>query len=255
VHILSATLSEKAGRWYVSLSVQEVLEVPDNQGPVVGVDLGIHRLAVVSDGTVCENPRALVHFERKIKRVQRSLARKRRGSRNRMRLVHRLQRLHGRITNIRKDALHKITSMLARTKSVIVIEDLNVEEMKQHPQLAKAIGDVGFFEFHRQLAYKTRWYGSLLVVASRFYPSSKRCSQCGYRKEDLVLSDRVFECNRCGVCLDRDVNASYNLVAVAVSCTETLNAWREVGGDSPPRGQCPSMMQEPNTIRGLVSDG
>ncbi len=255
VHILSATLSEKAGRWFVSLLVQETLVVPDNRGPVVGVDVGLHRLAVVSDGTLYENPQALLRFERKLKRMQRSLARKRRGSRNRRRMVRRLQRLHWRITNIRRDALHQVTSMLARTKAVIVVEDLNVEGMKQHPHLAKAVTNAGFFEFRRQLVYKTAWYGSQLVVAPRFYPSSKRCSQCGYIKENLALSVRVFGCERCGVRLDRDVNASYNLVAVAVSCTETLNAWRETGGDSPSVGQCPSMMQELNTIQGDVLDG
>lgn len=255
VHILSATLSEQAGRWFVSLLVREALVVPENRGPVVGVDLGLHRLAVVSDGTVHENPRVLFRFERKLRRVQRSLARKKRGSRNRMRTVRRLQRLHRRITNIRRDALHKVTSMLARTKSVIVVEDLNVAGMKRHPQLAKAVADVGFFEFRRQLIYKTRWYGSQLLVAPRFYPSSKQCSQCGEIKEHLALSARVFVCNRCGVNLDRDVNASYNLVKVAVSCTETLNAWREAGGDSSYGGQCPSMMQEPNTIQAAVLDG
>jgi putative transposase len=255
VHILSATLSEQAGRWFVSLLVREALVVPENRGPVVGVDLGLQRLVVVSDGTVHENPRALFRFERKLKRVQQSLARKRRGSRNRRRTVRRLQRLHRRITNIRRDALHKVTSMLARTKAVIVVEDLNVAGMKQHPHLAKAVADVGFFEFRRQLIYKTKWYGSQLLVAPRFYPSSKWCSQCGEIKEHLALSVRVFVCNRCGVRLDRDVNASYNLVAVAVSCTETLNAWREAGGDSPHGGQCPSMMQEPNTIQAAVLDG
>jgi putative transposase len=106
-----------------------------------------------------------------------------------------------------------------------VIEDLNVEGMKRNRKLARAVSDVGFYEFRRQLQYKTLWYGSILVVAPRFFPSSKRCSGCGYIKEELTLSVRVFRCESCGLVVDRDFNAALNLLAV--SCTDTLNAcWR-----------------------------
>ena len=176
LHILSVTVSEHAHKWFVSLQVQEEITVPENGGPVVGADVGLHRLVTVSDGTTFENPRALQRFERRLKRVQRTLSQRKRGSRNHEKTLRLLQKIHGRVANIRCDALHKVTTMLAKTKSVIVIEDLNVEGMRQNHRLAKSVSDVGFGEFHRQLVYKTQWYGSRLVVVPRFYPSSKMCS-------------------------------------------------------------------------------
>jgi putative transposase len=129
VHILSVTVSEKAGRWFVSLQVQEEISVLEHGGPVVGVDVGLHRLATVSDGATAENPRALQRYERKLRRVQRSLSRRQRGSKNRLKIKRLLQQIHVRIANIRNDAIHKLTSMLAKTKSVIGVEDLNVNGM------------------------------------------------------------------------------------------------------------------------------
>ena len=239
VHILAATVSEKAGRWFVSLHVQEDINMTENQGPIVGVDVGLHRLATLSDGTMVENPRALQRYLRKLKRMHRSLSRRQRRSRNQQKVRRRLQTLYWRIANIRKDALHKATTMLAKTKSVVVIEDLHVEGLRKNRCLARSVSDMGWYEFRRQLEYKTQWYGSELLVASRFFPSSKRCSRCGGMKEDLPLSVRVFRCKRCGMVLDRDFNASLNLQAVAVSSTETLNACREAGGGSSLWGAVP----------------
>ncbi|MDP7080384.1 MAG: transposase [Candidatus Undinarchaeales archaeon] len=234
VHILSATVSERAGRWYVSVLVEEEIDVPINGGPSAGVDLGIERLATVSDGTVFKNPRSFSRYERKLRRMQRSLARKRKGSKNRKKTVHRIQRVHARIGNIRRDAIHKATSWLARTKSVVVVEDLNVSGMMNNKHLSKAVSDVGFNEFRQQLDYKTEWCGSRLVVADRFFPSSKRCSRCGHVKRRLRLSERTFMCGKCGLRIDRDLNASHNLEKLAVSCTESLNA-REKGKRWPSR--------------------
>ncbi|MFX1245733.1 MAG: RNA-guided endonuclease InsQ/TnpB family protein [Promethearchaeota archaeon] len=250
IHILSATISEKAGRWFVSLQVQEEITVVEKLGPVVGVDVGIQRLATVSDGTLFENPRALSQYERKLKRVQQKLARKRRGSKNSRRVQLKLQKLHSRIGNIRKDALHKATTWLAKTKSVVIIEGLNVAGLKQNHRLAKALSDASFYEFRRQLEYKTHWYGSKLLIAPRFFPSSKMCSGCGDIKTKLALSTRVYRCDQCGLTLNRDLNASYNLELVAASWAETENACLEAGGYRSPVGQCPSMKQEPNTIKG-----
>jgi putative transposase len=230
VHILSVTVSEKAGRWFVSLQVQE--EIPDLEhgGPVVGVDVGLHRLATVSDGATAETPKVLQRYERKLRRVQRSLSRRQKGSKNCLKIRRRLQQIHARIANMRNDAIHKFTSMLAKTKSVIGVEDLNVNGMLQNHRLAKAVSDAGFYEFRRQLDYKTKWYGSRLVVVDRFYPSSKACSGCGHIMKELLLSTRCYRCERCGLVIDRDLNASYNLAAVAASSAETLNACHEVGG-------------------------
>jgi putative transposase len=217
----------------VSLQVQEEITVVEPTGPVVGVDVGIHRLATVSDGTLVDNPKALQRYERKLKRAQRRLARKRRGSQNHRKGLFRLQRLHVRIVNVRKDAIHQATTRLAKTKSVMGIEDLHVRGMMQNHQVAKAVGDASFSEFRRQLAYKARWFGCKLVVAPRFFPSSKRCSRCGNVKGDLPLATRRFVCDRCGFTADRDVNASYNLEWVAASWAETENACRETGGCRP----------------------
>ncbi|MFX1575722.1 MAG: RNA-guided endonuclease InsQ/TnpB family protein [Promethearchaeota archaeon] len=239
VHILSATVSEQAGRWYVALQVHEEITVPNNEGPVVGVDVGLHRLATMSDGTTVANPQTSQRYERKLQRVQRSLSRKRRKSRNWAKTRRRLQKLHKRLANIRRDVLHKTTTWLAKTKSVIVLEDLHVAGMRKHPYLAQAVSDASWGEFRRQLEYKTLWYGSELVVAPRFFPSSKTCSGCGHLKEALALSERVFRCERCGLTVDRDVNASYNLVLVAASSAETRNAWPEAGGDRSHLGSVP----------------
>jgi len=223
-HILSATVSEKAGRWFVSIQVEEEIKIPENNGPPAGVDLGIKQMMTVSDGAVFENPKALSHYERKIKRQNRSLARKKKRSNNREKAKIRLQKTYARVTNIRRDAQHKATTWLAKNKSVIGVEDLNVSGMLKNGHLSKAISDVGFGELKRQLEYKTKWYGSTVIVADRFYPSSKTCSVCGYVKDELSLSERTFVCNNCGSVLDRDLNASRNLENLAVSWTESLNA-------------------------------
>jgi putative transposase len=235
VHNLSATVSEKAGRWFVSLQVQEEMEITENKGKIVGVDFGINNLLTVSDGTVVENPKALNRYERKLNRVQRSLSRKQTRSKNREKVRRSLQRLYSRITNIRKDTFHKATTKLAKTKSIVVIEDLNVEGMRKNHRLAKSLSDASFSELRRQLQYKTHWYGSQLKVAPSFFPSTKRCSQCGQIKNELHLSMRIYTCESCDLKIDRDLNASHNLAQVAASWAETENACREAGGYRPVR--------------------
>jgi len=212
VHINSATVSERAGRWFVSVNVVVQQEEPKSvSGPVVGVDRGLKSLAVVSDGFVVENPRALHRRERKLKHLQRAVSRKVKGSSKRHNAVRALARLHLEISNVRKDALHKATTKLARTKSVIVVEDLGVRGMMANRRFAKSIADAGWGEFVRQLEYKTAWYGSRLVVADRFFPSTKMCSHCGNIKETMPQSERMYSCERCGTVMGRDLNAAINL--------------------------------------------
>jgi len=172
VKILSATIREHAGRWYVSLLVEEERVVPVNRGPTVGVDLGVKKRATLSDGAEEPNPRHLKSCLKKLKRLQRSVARKRKGSCNRKMAVQRLARLHRKVANQRADTLHRLTSRLARTKSVVVIEDLNMVGMLKNLHLAQAIGDAGFHEFRRQLTYKAAWHGCRVVVADRWEPTS-----------------------------------------------------------------------------------
>ncbi|RLI83288.1 MAG: transposase, partial [Archaeoglobales archaeon] len=178
--ILSATLSREADRWFVSLAVEVDAPGPGPvAGPVVGVDLGIHHFAVMSDGTTVSAPKPLVRAQGLLARRQRKHARKQKGSANRRKSAMGLARLHRRVRNARKDFIHKLTTWLAKTKSVIVVEQLGVSNMIRNRSLARSIADAGWAEFRRQLGYKTRWYGSQLIVAPRFYPSSKTCSNCG----------------------------------------------------------------------------
>lgn len=224
-HILSATVSERGGRWFVSITIEgEVDDPKPNGGEVAGVDLGIKSLAVVSDGTIFENQKALHHHERKLRRQQRSLSRKKKGSNNRRKAVKRVQKTHARVSNIRRDAIHKATTWLAKNKSAIMIEDLNVSGMLKNHHLSKAISDCGWCEFRRQLEYKTEWYGSEMLVAPRWFPSTKICSRCGHGKSSVKLSDRTYVCGVCGLTMDRDLNSAINLKKLAVSYTESINA-------------------------------
>jgi putative transposase len=214
--ILSATCRREADRWYCSLTVQ--VQRPDPvqvEGPVAGVDLGLSRFAVCSDGTMIQSPRALERGLRKLRRRARAVTRKQQGSRNRAKASMALARLHRSVRNQRTDALHKATTALAKAKSVIVVEDLHVAGMMRNRHLARTISDQGWALFRRQLAYKCQWYGSRLLVAPRFYPSSKRCSGCGRVKATLLPGVRTFACEGCGLVLDRDLNAARNLARLA----------------------------------------
>ena len=224
VTILSATVSEQAGHWYVSVQVEEEHPMPENTGPVVGIDLGIKSLATLSDGTVIPNPRHLKRRLKKLKRLQRVVSRRQKGGKNRKKAVRKLAKQHRQIKNQRRNTLHQVTTRLTKTKSVLVIEDLNVSGMLKNHHLAQAIGDVGFYEFKRQLLYKASWYGSRVILADRWEPSSKRCSTCGWLDADLTLADRTFHCQQCGLVLDRDLNAAINLVQLAGSSSDSQNA-------------------------------
>jgi len=250
--VLSATVTRRADRWYVSVTVEMELDSPEPpSGGPVGVDLGVRTLATLSDGITYSNPRVLEKRLRKLRKLSKSLSRKKRGSKNRERARLRLARLHLGVFNIRQDTLHKITTYLAKNHSQIVIEDLCVAGMLKNRSLSRVIADVGFYEFRRQLEYKCEWYGSELVVAPRFYPSSKRCSVCENIKKDLALSDRVYVCDECGLEMDRDLNAACNLVAA--SWTETENACGEdvrLVADPVGSAEQTSMNQEPNISQG-----
>jgi putative transposase len=219
VKVLSATVSEQAGRWFVSVQVEEKQDdSPVATGPVIGVDLGVKALATLSDGRSFENPKALHSRLKALRRFSRRHSRKKKGSKNREKARRKLARLHARIANLRKDVLHKTTAQIvAKAKpdherpATIVLEDLNVQGMLKNRQLSRAIADVGLSEFKRQIMYKATWAGVEVKQVSRWYPSSKTCSCCGWIDENLDLSDRVFVCLDCGYVTDRDYNASKNL--------------------------------------------
>jgi putative transposase len=208
--ILSATVSERAGRWFVSIQVETSIVVPDNQGPAVGVDLGIQKLATLSDGRVFENPKNYRRNLDRLRRAQRVVARRQKASKRRERARRRVAKLHYRIACQRSDTIHKMTTFIAATYGIVGIEDLNVRGMVKNHCLAGAVSDAAFAEIRRQLTYKCQWYGGELVVHDRFFPSSKTCSACGEVNDSLSLSDRTFRCG-CGHEQDRDDNAAINL--------------------------------------------
>jgi len=215
--VLCATVSVKAGRWFVSLQVEEEVDVRPTSPNVIGLDVGSRFLAVASDGRAWENPRALRRAQRKLKKLSRKLARQAKGSNRRRDTVARIGRLHYRIANIRKHAIHQVTSDVLdrqqhnRTPAVICIEDLNVKGMTANHKLAMSIADASLAELHRQIVYKAEWLGVLVIKADRWYPSSKTCSACGAVNKDLQLGDSEFVCPACGFVIDRDLNAAVNL--------------------------------------------
>jgi putative transposase len=228
--ILAATIARTADRWFVSFTCEVQRTTPADNGKtgVVGVDVGVRHLAVLSTGMVAPNPRALKCSLRKLRRLNRQLTRRQPDSRRRKSTRRRLARAHARAANIRRDALHKLTTTLATEHGTVVVEQLNVAGMLRNRRLARAVADAGFGEVRRLLAYKTAWCGSRLVVADPFYPSSKICSACGWVKAKLTLAERTFQCEACGLVLDRDLNAARNLAKlvqhVARSGRETQNA-------------------------------
>ena len=223
--VLHMTVSQRAGRWYASLTVErdDELAAKPLKGGAVGVDLGVKTLATLSDGTVIENPRYLKKSERKLKKAQRELSRKTKGSNRRAKAKIKVARIHARVANRRLDALHKLTTRLAKGYSDVSIEDLNVSGMVKNHRLAKHIADAAFGEFRRQLEYKTARAGARLHVVDRWYRSSKTCSGCGGVKAKLSLAERTYRCDSCGLVLDRDLNAAIN-IQVAGSAPETINA-------------------------------
>ena len=223
--ILSATISKRAGKWFVSIQVEEEpKEGLLTTKTVVGVDLGIKTLATCSDGVIYENPKALRSSLRKLKRKSKQLSRKQKDSKNREKAKQKLAKLHYRISNIRKDCLHKTTSATVNENQVIVLEDLKVSNMMKNHKLAQAISDVGMYEFRRQIEYKASWYGKQVIFVNTFYPSSKMCSSCGWKNKNLKLSDRIFICQECGNSIDRDYNASFNLKQFYTGSLSVINA-------------------------------
>jgi putative transposase len=180
--ILAATITRTADRWFVSFTVEVERAIPagDGHDTAVGVDVGIHHLVTLSTGATLPNPRGLEGSQRKLRQLNRQLARRKPGSKRRNQTRRRLARVHARAANLRRDGFHKLTTALAKEHATIVVEHLNVAGMVRNRRPHRAIADTGLAELRRQLAYKTRWYGSRLVVADRFYPSSKTCSACGW---------------------------------------------------------------------------
>jgi putative transposase len=219
--IMSGTVSLDVDRWYISILVdtEEQLERIEDKG-IVGVDLGIKTLATFSDEVVFENPKFYNKALRRIQRLSRSLARKIKGGNNRNKAKLRLVRTHRKVRLARKTNLHKISTYLCTRYSTVVLEDLNVQGMVKNHKLARAISDCGFGTFRAMVENKAKQTKTKVVFADRFYPSSKTCSCCGFIKEDLLLSHRIYKCINCGFEADRDLNAAINLKKLGTCCSE-----------------------------------
>lgn len=217
-----ATISKRAGHWFISVLVEEEIEQLATSGKVVGVDFGIKDLAICSNGKVFENPRHLKNAERKLKRLQRELSRRTKGGANWQKTKARLQQAHLDLANARKHTQHEISSYLTYKlrPSVIVLEDLNVSGMMKNHRLAQAIGDVGFYELRRQIEYKAHWLDIEVVLANQWYPSTKTCSRCNAHKPEITLQHRVYHCDHCGLEINRDLNAAKNLAALVSRQTD-----------------------------------
>lgn len=211
--IESYTVSTYAGQWFVGVRVNtpDALRGCDNApSTVVGIDVGLSNVAVASDGTVLKAPESLKGLEVKLKDRQRALARSQRNSKNHQKLLIKKQKVQSRINNIRKDAVHKFTTTIAKNHGIVVTEDLNIKGMLEntrHRSMRRSLSHSMMSEVIRQISYKARTH----VKVDRFYPSSKRCSFCGHVKDELVLNERIYKCEACGLEIDRDYNASQNL--------------------------------------------
>ena len=225
-HVYAASFRFERGRWVVAITgVAAQLHHQrrtrnGRHATRVGVDLGVKTLAVVADenGRVLhahQGVKALQHAQARLKLANQGFARTKRGSNGRKKAARRLGKIHARVAHLRRNLLHQITTELARGYTSVTIEDLNAAGMLANRRLARVVSDAGFGEFRRQLTYKAAWYGTRLVIADRWYPSSKTCSGCGTVKADLTLSERVYDCPACGLVLDRDVNAAVNLARYA----------------------------------------
>jgi putative transposase len=208
---------DTAGRYFVSILIEEEIDLLSPTDADVGIDLGLHDIVVLDCGEKVGNPRFLQQDEQRLAKAQRRLAKTKRGSKNREKARTKVARIHARIADRRKDFLQKLSTRLIRENQTICVESLRVKAMAKHPTLAKAIHRVGWGEFVRQLTYKANWYGRSLIKIDQWYPSSKRCQICGHVLDALALDARHWTCPACGANHGRDVNAARNVLAVGLT--------------------------------------
>ncbi|MEK6881819.1 MAG: RNA-guided endonuclease TnpB family protein, partial [Nanoarchaeota archaeon] len=214
-------ISKQAGKWFVAYRVERLKILYKKENDIVGVDLGIKSLAKLSCGKNFKTEKRYKHYQKKLSRFQRKSQRQSEyneigskfflASKNYQKTNLQIQKIHYKISCIRKNSLHQLTSYLSKNHRKVVIEDLNISGMMKNHNLAGAIANGSFYEFRRQLTYKCDWYGTELVVADRFFASSKTCSCCGH-KQEMPLKKRIFDCEKCYNKMDRDLNASINLM-------------------------------------------
>ncbi|MEU2677226.1 RNA-guided endonuclease TnpB family protein [Streptomyces sp. NPDC007107] len=244
---------DRAGRYFVSVLVEELIEplpamfVPGGREPrAVGIDLGLAALVTLDDGTKVDHPRLLRKYEKELARLQRGLHRKKKGSANRGKARERIARLYALISDVRRDMLDQLTTRLVRENQVLVVEDLAIMNLlrpavgrgrRRKAALSRSIMDAAWGELLRQLRYKCAWYGRTLVIVDRFFPSTRRCSDCHAKGPSLDLSVREWTCAECGAVHDRDVNAARNLR------DEGMRLYRLVASAPPPGRRPPSVIK------------
>jgi putative transposase len=217
---------DSANRYFVSILVEEEVKPLPVVNKMVGLDLGIISMVCLSTGEAVGNPRYFAKDEKKLAKAQRRLAKKKKGSRNRAKARQDVARIHARIADRRRDYQHRLSTRIVRENQVVCVESLAVKYMVKNHALAKAISDVGWGEFVRQLDYKARWYGRTFVKIDRWYPSSKTCSACRHVLDTLALECRFWTCPACGTFHDRDVNAAQNVLAEGLSVSASGEAVR-----------------------------
>jgi putative transposase len=222
-----------SGKWFVSILCDVLILALPKVETKVGLDMGISALLTVSNGQKFSNPKPLRQAQKRLKRLQKDLARKVKGSNNRYKARLKVAKLHEKVSNIRRDNLNKITTQLVQENQLIAVETLNVKGMMKNHCLAQAIGDASWGELIRQLEYKAAWYGRTLVKIDQWLPSSKRCSSCGHTLKKLPLNIREWDCPECGTHHDRDQNAAINILAVGLTvlaCGATVRPKAVVAG-------------------------
>lgn len=217
--LLSITISKnKCNQYFASINFETEIEVLEKTNKKVGIDLGLKMFATQSDNIEIENPKFIINNHDRIKKLQKSLSRKQKGSNRREKCRLKLAREYQKVSNRRSHFLHNYTTFLVRNYDFIAIEDLSVSNMLKNKKLSKLISDVSWYEFRRMLTYKCNWFEKELVVVDRFYASSKTC-ECGVKNESLELKDRIWTCNSCGSVNDRDLLASKNILNEAIRIT------------------------------------
>ena len=216
--IKSCTISQvPSGKYFVSVLVDTEINQLPKVDKKVGVDVGLKEFAITSDGEFFHNPKWLRKSEKRLAKLQKDLSRKQKCSKNRNKARLKVAKLHEKISNQRKDFLHKVSTQLLRENQTIVIEDLKISNMQQNHKLAKAISEVSWFEFRTMLEYKASWYGREIIIAPTNYASSQLCSNCGNKSSQTKdLGCRTYVCPVCGMVMDRDINASKNLLKLAI---------------------------------------
>jgi len=240
---------DAAGRWFVSLLVETTVSTLPRVKSIVGLDAGITHLVTLSTGEKVTNPKHERRDRERLARAQRNLAHKEKGSKNRDKARVKVGRAHARITDRRKDFLHKLSTRLVRENQTVVIEDLSVRNMARNHSLARAMSGAAWRELRGMLDYKTQWYGRELIVADRWFPGSKTCAGCGHVVGKLPLHSREWVCPVCGAVHDRDINAAVNIRAAGLAvkaCGDGVRPQR-----STPGGQSSAKQETPRATVGI----